>query len=116
MLTADRDQNETSRPPILAGEGQRADRSEPAVVVETLPNKMLLVETRDGSRLAVHASGAMRIAIVRLMAGDAVRIEKSPFDATKGRITGIGSGHPGRVRSAPNETRRHIPKDPETAP
>jgi translation initiation factor IF-1 len=116
VLTADRDQDETSRPPSPDGAGKRGDRSEPAVVVETLPNKMLLVETRDGSRLAVHASGAMRIAIVRLMAGDAVRIEKSPFDATKGRITGIGTGHPGRVRSAPNETRRHIPKDPETAP
>lgn len=91
------------------------------MVLEPLPNKMLLVETRDGAKVAVHASGAMRIAVVRLLPGDAVRIERSPFDGTKGRIIGVDRGHPARVRSAPNETRRAHDRDsskrrPETSP
>jgi translation initiation factor IF-1 len=94
----------------------RLDRSEPAVVVDTLPNKMLLVETRDGARAAVHAAGAMRMAIIRLVPGDVVRIERSPFDSSKGRIVGVDGGHPARVRRAPNESRRDSFPAPETAP
>ena len=82
-----------------------------AVVLETLPNKMLLVETRHGAKLAVHASGKMRVALVRLVPGDAVRIERSPFDATKGRVIGIDRGHPRRVRRAPNEDSQ-VPETP----
>jgi translation initiation factor IF-1 len=62
---------------------------EPAQVLEMLPNEMLLVETEDGDRVAVHASGKMRIRIVRVLPGDHVRIERSPFDATKGRIVAV---------------------------
>lgn len=94
------------------------------MVLEKLPNQMLLVETRDGAKVAVHASGAMRTALVRLVPGDAVMIQQSPFDPTKGRIIGIERGHPARVRRAPNESRSDSPRnqadrsssDPETAP
>ena len=68
--------------------------------------RLLSVQTRDGQRLAVHASGAMRVAVVRLVVGDAVRIERSPFDGGKGRIVGIDRGYPARVRTAPNEHRQ----------
>ena len=47
---------------------------------------MLLVETAKGDRVAVHAAGKMRVRIVRVLPGDRVRIQRSPFDATKGRI------------------------------
>ncbi len=92
--------------PSLRPSAARELRGEPAVVVECLPNRMLSVETRDGQRLAVHASGAMRVAVVRLVVGDAVRIERSPFDGGKGRIVGIDRGYPARVRTAPNEHRQ----------
>jgi len=69
--------------------GENPRRGELARVVETLPNEMLLVETENGDRVAVHASGKMRVRIVRVLAGDRVRIERSPFDATKGRIVAI---------------------------
>ena len=80
--------------------------SEPAVVIDRLPNRMLLVELRDGARIAVHASGAMRIAVIRLVAGDAVRVERSPYDAGKGRIVGLDPDFPSRHRAAPNAQRR----------
>ena len=89
---------------------------EPAVVLETLPNRMLLVANQDGEKIAVHVSGAMRVAVTRLIAGDAVRIERSPFDATKGRIIGVERGHPERVRAAPNESTRDHDQTPERLP
>ncbi len=56
------------------------------MVLATLPNEMVLVETENGDRVAVHASGKMRVRIIRVLPGDRIRIERSPFDATKGRI------------------------------
>lgn len=117
MLTVDHESDSDDRRSAGPGPAEaRRDLSEPAVVVGTLPNKMLLVETRNGARVAVHASGSMRIAIIRLVPGDVVRIERSPFDATKGRIVGIDGGHPARARSAPNDRTRQPHTDPESAP
>lgn len=57
-----------------------------ATVKRALPNEMFLVETEAGAELAVHVSGKMRNAFVRLLPGDTVFVDASPFDATKGRI------------------------------
>ena len=96
------------------------DRSETARVLETLPNKMLLVETEAGDQVAVHASGAMRVAVIRLVPGDRVRIERSPFDGTKGRIVGmtrqVGAEPRQHANRATNETRIEPPSQPETKP
>lgn len=65
------------------------DRSKPTVlatVKRVLPNEMFLVETTCGDEVSVHASGKSRVAVVRLVPGDEVQIERSPFDPTKGRI------------------------------
>ena len=77
-------------------------RGEPAVVVTTLPNRMILVETEGGDRVAVHAAGAVRVTVVRLMAGDGVTIERSPFDRSKGRIVALDRVFPEHQCKAPN--------------
>jgi len=50
---------------------------------------MLLAETDQGDRIAVHAAGPMRVAIVRVLPGDRIVVERSPFDAGKGRIVAV---------------------------
>lgn len=57
-----------------------------AIVRRVLPNEMFLVETDHGDMLRVHVSGKLRNAFIRLLPGDTVRVEPSPFDATKGRL------------------------------
>jgi translation initiation factor IF-1 len=47
---------------------------------------MFLVETDDGHEIAAHVAGRLRMAFVRLVPGDRVRVQPSPFDGTKGRI------------------------------
>jgi len=56
------------------------------VVVETLPNAMFRVETEQGHRLLAHASGKMRQYYIRILPGDRVRVELTPYDLTRGRI------------------------------
>jgi translation initiation factor IF-1 len=55
-------------------------------VVEALPNAMFRVELPNGHRLLAHASGKMRIHFIRILAGDRVKVEISPYDLTRGRI------------------------------
>ena len=55
-------------------------------VVETLPNAMFRVELPNGHKVLGHVSGKMRMNFIRIMPGDKVRIEMTPYDATKGRI------------------------------
>ncbi|MFO1051351.1 MAG: hypothetical protein U1F36_03980 [Planctomycetota bacterium] len=83
----------------------RIPHKEPAVVLAPLKNRMVLVETADRSRVAVHAAGTMRVLLVRLVAGDAVVIERSTFDPTKGRIVALDSAFPEHQRRAPNPRR-----------
>ncbi|OGV88635.1 translation initiation factor IF-1 [Microgenomates group bacterium RBG_19FT_COMBO_39_10] len=55
-------------------------------VTEALPNTMFRVELEDGRKLLCHLSGKIRIHYIRVMPGDKVRVELTPYDETKGRI------------------------------
>lgn len=55
-------------------------------VVEALPNTMFRVKLPDGRIILCHLAGRMRINYIRIMPGDQVRLEITPYDATKGRI------------------------------
>jgi translation initiation factor IF-1 len=56
-------------------------------VVETLPNAMFRVELSNGHRILAHISGKMRMHFIRILPGDKVTVELSPYDLTRGRIT-----------------------------
>ena len=56
-------------------------------VVELLPNTMFRVELPNKHRVLAHISGKMRLHFIRLLPGDKVMIEMSPYDLSKGRIT-----------------------------
>ena len=57
------------------------------VVVEKLPNAMFKVELENGHIVLAHISGKLRMNFIRILPGDKVTIELSPYDLTKGRIT-----------------------------
>ena len=57
-----------------------------AVVVEPLPNAMFRVELENGNRVLAHVSGKMRKHFIRILPGDRVRVELSPYDLSRGRI------------------------------
>ena len=59
----------------------------PGKVIETLPNTMFRVELENGHVVTAHISGKMRMHYINLLPGDKVKIEMSPYDLTKGRIT-----------------------------
>ena len=56
-------------------------------VVDLLPNTMFRVELANGRRVLANISGKMRMHFIRLLPGDTVTVEMSPYDLTKGRIT-----------------------------
>lgn len=56
------------------------------VVVEKLPNAMFKVELENGHIVLAHISGKLRMNFIRILPGDKVTIEMSPYDLTKGRI------------------------------
>ena len=56
-------------------------------VVETLPNTMFRVELENGHIVTAHISGKMRKHYIRILTGDKVTIEMTPYDLSKGRIT-----------------------------
>jgi translation initiation factor IF-1 len=56
-------------------------------VVETLPNAMFRVELENGMQVLAHISGRMRMNFIRILPGDRVTVELSPYDLTRGRIT-----------------------------
>jgi translation initiation factor IF-1 len=56
-------------------------------VVEPLPNAMFRVELENGHRVLAHVSGKMRMNFIRILPGDRVKVELSPYDLTRGRIT-----------------------------
>jgi translation initiation factor IF-1 len=56
-------------------------------VVELLPNTMFRVELPNKHRVLAHISGKMRLHFIRLLPGDKVMVEMSPYDLSKGRIT-----------------------------
>jgi translation initiation factor IF-1 len=55
-------------------------------VLETLPNAMFTVELDNGHKILAHISGKMRMNYIRILPGDKVTVEISPYDLTKGRI------------------------------
>ena len=57
------------------------------VVKESLPNAMFRVELDNGHVVLAHVSGKMRMHFIRILPGDRVKLELSPYDLTKGRIT-----------------------------
>ncbi len=56
-------------------------------VIEAMPNAMFQVELANGHRLLAHISGKLRMNFIRILPGDKVTVEMSPYDLTKGRIT-----------------------------
>ena len=57
-----------------------------AEVIETLPNAMFRVELENGHRVLAHISGKMRKHFIRILPGDRVLVELSPYDLSRGRI------------------------------
>lgn len=55
--------------------------------VDTLPNAMFKVELENGATILAHVSGKIRMHYIRILPGDRVTVELSPYDLTKGRIT-----------------------------
>lgn len=56
-------------------------------VLEALPNAMFKVELENGHEILAHISGKLRMNYIRILRGDKVTVELSPYDLTKGRIT-----------------------------
>ncbi len=56
-------------------------------VIEALPNAMFQVEFDNGHRILAHISGKLRMNFIRILPGDKVTVEMSPYDLTRGRIT-----------------------------
>ncbi|MCI5905807.1 MAG: translation initiation factor IF-1 [Oscillospiraceae bacterium] len=56
-------------------------------VIEALPNAMFQVELANGHQILAHVSGKLRMNYIRIVPGDKVTVEMSPYDLSKGRIT-----------------------------
>jgi len=56
-------------------------------VIEPLPNAMFRVELENGHKVLAHISGKMRMHFIKILPGDKVTVELSPYDLTRGRIT-----------------------------
>jgi translation initiation factor IF-1 len=67
-----------SKPNVIEVEGK---------VIEALPNAMFRVELENGHRVLAHVSGKIRMNFIRILPGDQVTVELSPYDLTRGRIT-----------------------------
>lgn len=57
------------------------------IVLEALPNAIFKVELENGHEILAHISGKLRMNYIRILPGDKVTVELSPYDLTKGRIT-----------------------------
>lgn len=56
-------------------------------VIESLPNTQFMIELENGHRVLAYLSGKMRKRFIRILLGDRVRLEMTPYDLTRGRIT-----------------------------
>jgi len=56
-------------------------------VIDTLPNTMFKVELENGHKIIAHISGKMRKNYIKILTGDKVKVELTPYDLSKGRIT-----------------------------
>lgn len=57
-----------------------------AKVIDALPNAMFTVELENGHRILAHVSGKMRMHFIRILPGDTITVEMSPYDLNRGRI------------------------------
>ena len=57
------------------------------IVLESLPNAMFSVEITGGHKILAHISGKLRMNFIRILPGDKVTVQMSPYDLTRGRIT-----------------------------
>ena len=57
------------------------------MVVESLPNTMFLVDIGNGHTILAHISGKLRMNFIKILPGDKVTVQMSPYDVTRGRIT-----------------------------
>ena len=62
-------------------------------VVDTMPNAMFTVELENGHQILATVSGKIRKNYIRILAGDRVTVEMSPYDLTRGRITSVSYTH-----------------------
>ncbi len=69
-----------------------------AIVTEALPNARFRAKLENGHEIMAHVSGKMRMHYIRIMAGDKITVEMSPYDLTKGRIISRGDRRPRRRR------------------
>jgi translation initiation factor IF-1 len=76
-LTKDNKEAFMSKKDVIEVEGK---------VLEKLPNAMFQVELENGHKILAHISGKLRMHYIRILPGDKVTIEMSPYDLTKGRI------------------------------
>lgn len=67
--------------------GKQAHIEKDGIVTEALSNAMFRVELENGHIVTAHISGRMRMNYIRILPGDKVKLEMSPYDLTKGRIT-----------------------------
>ena len=56
-------------------------------IIEPLPNAMFRVELENGHKILAHISGKMRLHFIRILSGDKVKVQLSPYDLSRGRIT-----------------------------
>ncbi len=69
-----------------------------AIVTEALPNARFRAKLESGHEILARVSGKMRMHYIRIMAGDKITVEMSPYDLTKGRIISRGDRRPRRRR------------------
>ena len=66
---------------------KQANIEQDGTITEALSNAMFRVELENGHQIIAHISGKMRMHYIKILPGDKVKIEMSPYDLTKGRIT-----------------------------
>ena len=66
---------------------KQASIEQDGTIVEALSNAMFRVELENGHQVVAHISGKMRMNYIKILPGDRVKLEMSPYDLTKGRIT-----------------------------
>ncbi len=65
-------------------------------IIEPLPNAMFQVELDNGHKVLAHISGKMRMHYIKILPGDRVTVELSPYDLTRGRVTFRAQGGKGK--------------------
>lgn len=71
----------------IRGYGKEDSIEVQGTVLETLPNAMFRVEMENGHKILAHISGKMRMHFIKILPGDKVTVELTPYDLTRGRIT-----------------------------